>query len=128
MMCRMQLGVVAVACVACSSATPPTAPVPARATWTLPGLIDSHVHLVYAPVGAQLATSGITTAVDLGAPERSLGGHPPLRVLEAGPMLTRPNGYPLDGWGRDGYGVGCDDAACVTATVDRLARAHVAVI
>ena len=25
-------------------------------------------------------------------------------------MLTHPNGYPLDQWGSDGYGTGCDDA------------------
>jgi imidazolonepropionase-like amidohydrolase len=36
-------------------------------------------------------------------------------------MLTHTGGYPLDAWGSAGYGIGCDDAACVTATIDRLA-------
>jgi imidazolonepropionase-like amidohydrolase len=41
-------------------------------------------------------------------------------VIEAGPMLTRPNGYPLDSWGSDGFGIGCADEACVKSTIDRL--------
>ena len=36
-------------------------------------------------------------------------------------MLTHAGGYPLDAWGSAGYGTGCDDAACVAATIDRLA-------
>ena len=35
-------------------------------------------------------------------------------------MLTHAGGYPLDAWGADGFGTGCADAACVTATVERL--------
>ena len=37
-------------------------------------------------------------------------------------MITHTGGYPLDAWGADGYGIGCDDAACVTATIERLRR------
>jgi imidazolonepropionase-like amidohydrolase len=36
-------------------------------------------------------------------------------------MLTHGGGYPLDAWGSAGFGAGCDDAACVRATIDRLA-------
>jgi len=96
---------------------------PAESTaWLWPSIVDSHVHLALWPVADKLAESGIAAAVDLAAPERSLDTHGlPIRVLAAGPMLTHPNGYPLDAWGSDGYGIGCADPACVTATVDRLA-------
>ena len=36
-------------------------------------------------------------------------------------MLTRPNGYPLESWGRDGYGHACADEACVRTLIDRVA-------
>jgi imidazolonepropionase-like amidohydrolase len=92
-------------------------------------MVDSHVHLAYWAVGDELAKSGIEVAVDLAAPERTLATPPgPLHVLSSGPMLTHPNGYPLDQWGSDGFGIGCSDEACVTSTVDRLAGEGVKVI
>jgi hypothetical protein len=109
---------------ACSA---PHAPAPPPALHP-PGIIDSHVHLSYWPVADRLASEGVIAVVDLGAPEATLGQPAPLQVIAAGPMLTHPDGYPLDAWGpgdrrlpRSGYGIGCADAACVTATVDRLA-------
>ncbi|HEY1547123.1 MAG TPA: hypothetical protein VGG28_04860 [Kofleriaceae bacterium] len=98
--------------------------------WLWPPIVDSHVHLAYWPVADQLAASGIGVAVDLAAPERTLRTHEPsaIHVLEAGPMLTRPNGYPLDAWGSDGFGIGCADAACVTSTIDRLVKSGAGVI
>jgi hypothetical protein len=102
---------------ACSAA--PTAPTPAGTRW--PPIVDSHVHLAYEPVAAQLAKHGVLAVVDLAAPEATLGQPQPITVLAAGPMLTHAGGYPLDAWGSAGYGAGCDDAACVTATIDRLA-------
>ncbi|HEY3803429.1 MAG TPA: hypothetical protein VGL61_12510 [Kofleriaceae bacterium] len=98
------------------------------AGWLWPPIVDSHVHLAYWPIADELARRGIGVAVDLAAPERTLGTPEPLDVLEAGPMLTHPNGYPLDSWGSDGFGIGCADAACVTAAVDRLAAHGVRVI
>ena len=103
--------------------------VPAPATtWLWPGIIDSHVHLAYWPVADQLAAAGIAGAVDLAAPERTLGAETPLHVVAAGPMLTRVDGYPLTSWGSDGYGIGCGDAACVTQAIERLAAAKAGVI
>jgi hypothetical protein len=96
-----------------------------------PPIVDSHVHLALDPVADQLAANGVLVAVDLAAPERTLGAvdRPvPIRLLEAGPMLTHSGGYPLDAWGADGYGAGCDDAACVAATIDRLAAKGARVI
>jgi hypothetical protein len=48
------------------------------ATTTKPGvrwapIVDSHVHLSYDPVADQLAQHGVLAAVDLAAPEASLG-------------------------------------------------------
>jgi subtilisin family serine protease len=83
-------------------------------------IVDSHVHLAYDPVGDQLAAHGVGAVVDLAAPERTLATTYPLRVIRSGPMLTRPGGYPLDAWGADGYGIGCDTAGCVTEVIDRL--------
>jgi hypothetical protein len=98
----------------------PPRPNEVEVTW--PPIVDSHVHLALDPVADQLAASGVLVAVDLAAPERTLADHLPIEVLRAGPMLTHPEGYPLDAWGRDGYGIGCADAACVQTTIDRLAR------
>jgi hypothetical protein len=136
--------------VACSSYSSSTPPVPSTLAqpsgaddgvrW--PPIVDSHVHLAYFPVGADLAAHGVLAVVDLAAPERTLAALgarawppttptqltvPPL-IIAAGPMLTHPGGYPLDAWGADGYGVGCGDAACVRATIDRLAREGAGVV
>jgi hypothetical protein len=86
-----------------------------------PPIVDSHVHVTYWPVADQLAASGIATVVDLAAPETALGAATPVRVIAAGPMLTRPDGYPLESWGADGYGIACADAVCVRTTIDRHA-------
>jgi hypothetical protein len=94
---------------------------PARTTAFLsPLVIDSHVHLAYWPVADELAKAGIGGVVDLSAPERDLPLHAPFDVIASGPMLTRPDGYPLDSWGSDGYGIGCADTACIDATIARL--------
>lgn len=119
--------------VACRSERPPASDRPAApgAGLRWPTIVDSHVHVSYWPIADRLARTGIGAVVDLAAPEPALAtaaapGAP--RVIAAGPMLTRPDGYPLDSWGADGYGIGCGDAACVTATIDRLARAGARVI
>jgi hypothetical protein len=95
------------------------------------GIVDNHVHLALDPVADQLAAAGITTVVDLASPESALPALLATRellVIASGPMLTRVGGYPLNSWGRDGYGIGCDDAACVTATIDRLVGTGAGVI
>jgi imidazolonepropionase-like amidohydrolase len=99
-------------------------------TWLWPPIVDSHVHLALEPVGAKLAANGVEVAVDLAEPETALAAiHPGnLHVLASGPMLTHANGYPLDAWGAGGYGIGCADAACVRATIDRLVGKGVRVI
>jgi hypothetical protein len=113
-----------IALAACSAPTASaTSPQPTVAATTVswPPMIDSHVHLALFDVGDKLEASGVLGAVDLGAPEFWLPHSSPIQVLKAGPMLTRPGGYPLNSWGRDGFGIGCADAACVRATIDRLA-------
>lgn len=94
--------------------------------WLWPAIVDSHVHLTYWQVADRVAASGIAAAVDLAAP--TTRGWPPLHILAAGPMLTRPGGYPLESWGKDGYGLPCADAAGVTAAVNRLADQGAGVI
>ncbi len=87
----------------------------------VPAAIDSHVHLAYFPEGEALAAGGVAGAVDLAAPPAFLAhDHAPLRVIAAGPMVTAPGGYPTQGWGRDGYGLECADAAEAEAAVDAL--------
>lgn len=106
------------------------APSAAASTWLWPPIVDSHVHLAFWDVAERLPRTGIAAVVDLAAPERTLGVRRPggLTVISAGPMLTHDNGYPLDQWGPDGYGLGCRDAAAVSAAIDRLAAAGVRVI
>jgi imidazolonepropionase-like amidohydrolase len=95
-----------------------------------PGFIDSHVHLAYYPEGAaELAANGIVAVLDLAAPLAALKvDHAPLRVLNAGPMITAPAGYPLDSWGANGYGLGIATPAAGTEAVDALFKAGVGAI
>jgi hypothetical protein len=121
------------------------APSPASPTdaWLVPALIDSHVHLALFPVADALAARGIAAAVDLAAPVAALAAPSPITLVHAGPMITRPDGYPLNAWGAacdgdtktsvsltgggappcaaGGYGIGCEDAACVERAVADLA-------
>ena len=90
-----------------------------------PSIVDSHVHLAYWPVADELARRGIGAVVDLAAPEIPKSS---LHVIASGPMLTRPGGYPLDSWGADGYGIGCADAACIDAMIDRIAASGARVL
>lgn len=110
----------------------PAAPAGAPA-FLWPAIVDSHVHLTYWPVAERVAAAGIAAGVDLAAPEATLAARSPAaaarpHLIASGPMLTSPGGYPLESWGADGYGIGCADAACVTAAIDRLARAGAGVI
>lgn len=89
--------------------------------WIAPAFIDSHVHLAYLPEPETLADGGIAGAVDLAAPESFLtAAHAPLRIVAAGPMITAPGGYPVQSWGRNGYGLECADQAAAVAGVDHL--------
>jgi len=93
--------------------------------YVVPGFIDSHVHLAYYPDGAaELASNGIVAVLDLAAPMSALSvDHAPLRVLNAGPMVTAPAGYPTNSWGADGYGLGVATPAAGAAAVETLFKA-----
>ncbi len=91
--------------------------------WLVPAIVDSHVHLSFWPVADRLRAHGVAAAIDLGAPMEALGADAPLTILGAGPLLTRPDGYPLSSWGAGGYGVGCVAPDCVQRTVSQLAVA-----
>lgn len=101
-------------------------PTAARADdgWLVAGLIDGHVHLAFWPVAAASARHGLAAAVDLGAPGDAMAALEAglLPLIVAGPMLTRPGGYPLDAWGRDGFGVACPDVETVDAAIEVVAR------
>lgn len=117
--------------VACSAPSEPATkaqPHIAEPRATTRPIIDSHVHLAFYPVADQLAAHGIGGAVDLASPESSLGAPYPFPVIQAGPMLTHPGGYPLDAWGPNGYGIGCDQEACVVDAIDRLKKEGARVI
>ncbi|MEZ4398435.1 MAG: hypothetical protein R3B06_00345 [Kofleriaceae bacterium] len=85
------------------------------------GPIDSHVHLAYWRVDAELARAGLAAAVDLGAPVDDVGAPTSVPVVWAGPMLTRPGGYPIDAWDPGGFGLGCAVDACAVAAIDAAA-------
>jgi hypothetical protein len=53
-------------------------PAGATTTWLWPPMIDSHVHLALYPVAEQLAATGVEGAVDLAAPEHTLGVKSPI--------------------------------------------------
>jgi len=98
--------------------------------YVVPGFIDSHVHLAYYSEGAaELASNGIVAVLDLGAPIGALSvDHAPLRVLDAGPMITAPAGYPTNSWGAGGYGLGVGSPAEGSAAVEMLFKAGVRAI
>src|SRR5687768_724197 len=105
-----------------STATAPNAPgasTAPRATGPIP-IVDSHVHLAFYPVADQLAANGVRAVVDLASPESALDTIYRIDVIQSGPMLTRPGGYPLNSWGRDGYGIGCDTEQCIGEAIARL--------
>lgn len=80
----------------------------ARGATVVPAFVDSHVHLVYWPVGGKLVDAGVAAAVDLAAPigslARSVDGP---RQVQSGPMITAVRGYPTQSWGARGYGLPC---------------------
>ncbi|MEO6599662.1 MAG: amidohydrolase family protein [Polyangiaceae bacterium] len=95
-----------------------------------PGFIDSHVHLAYYPEGApELASNGVVAVLDLAAPLESLKvDHAPLRVLNAGPMITAPRGYPLNSWGAGGYGLAVATPTAGADAVEALIKAGVSAV
>ena len=89
--------------------------------YIVPGFIDCHVHLAYYPVGDELLAGGIVAVLDLAAPLSALMvDHSPLRVLNAGPMITAKGGYPTTSWGAGGYGLEVTSAATGAAAVETL--------
>jgi imidazolonepropionase-like amidohydrolase len=92
--------------------------------YIVPGFIDSHVHLAYAPEGDELLSSGVVAVLDLGAPLSALHAkHSPLQVLNSGPMITAKGGYPTTSWGAAGYGLEVTTPAAGAAAVETLFRA-----
>jgi len=98
----------------------------ARGLFLVPAFVDAHVHLTVAGEVALVAREelrgGVAAVLDLGAPEKLLPlDARPLRTRFSGPLLTAPQGYPTQTWGKDGHGL------CVTtpeegrAAVRRLA-------
>lgn len=70
----------------------------------VPAFIDAHVHLAYTPRAEELAQGGIAGAVDWAAPITAIEDQA-VHIAWAGPILTAVQGYPTQGWGRDGYGL-----------------------
>jgi imidazolonepropionase-like amidohydrolase len=134
--------------------------VDARGRFVMPGLIDAHTHMLRAgscgreegvawenvrqiPLNFDVVLAhGTTTVVDLGGPLRGVVAmrerlrtqrQPAPRYLVAGPVLTAPNGYPLD-WAPRAMAVDLevveevDSASRARAIVDRLAQAGVDVV
>lgn len=107
--------------VALGAVSPNATRIDVKGRWITPAAIDSHVHLAYLPMGAELAAGGIAAAVDLAAPVGFLAeDHAPLRLIAAGPMITAVGGYPTQGWGSDGYGREVTTATEAAGAVDDL--------
>ena len=92
----------------------------ANGRYLVPGVIDSHVHLAYLPVGEAMVKAGIAGAVDLAAPLPLRASAKGLDLLSAGPMLTAIGGYPTRSWGQDGYGLEVDSKPGIDEALDRL--------
>jgi len=91
-----------------------------RGATVTPGVVDSHVHLAFAPDPARIVRGGVTAVRDLGWPPDRLGPlvraawRAGLLVHVVGPILTAPGGYPeRAAWAPAGTGrpvSGVDDA------------------
>jgi imidazolonepropionase-like amidohydrolase len=93
-----------------------------------PGFVDAHVHLSFSRPEL-VARGGVTTVLDLGAPEGyALAEHLPLRFRFVGTLLTAPGGYPTRSWGSDGYGTELSTVQQARDAVARWADAGVAMI
>lgn len=89
--------------------------------WLVPAFIDSHVHLAYRREIAGMADDGVAGVVDMAAPVEFLTSDTsPLLVKASGPMVTAVGGYPTQGWGENGYGLECADAAAAADAVRSL--------
>ena len=128
----------------------------ARDALVLPGLVNAHVHIARGggfeprepPLPLQVArtfagtlAAGTTTVGDLGCPAplaRALRAHVHATpsagpdVVAAGPVLTAPNGYPLD-WmprwvARLGAAVACGDERDAARAVEHIASSGMDVV
>jgi imidazolonepropionase-like amidohydrolase len=117
----VRLGVSNGAFVDADSLPPDTRVVDLTGTFVVPAFIDSHVHLAYYPVAADLPKGGIAGAVDFAAPLAALATPPASILLEqSGPMLTPPLGYPTQSWGAGGFGLEVATPEDAANAVDRL--------
>lgn len=96
--------------------------------FVVPAFVDAHVHLAYWPVAAELPARGLAAVVDLGAPLDRLPGADHLEVVQAGPFLAAPGGYPTESWGADGYGVVCASEVDVDGALEAAAGRGVRVL
>jgi imidazolonepropionase-like amidohydrolase len=97
--------------------------------YLVPAFIDSHVHISYLQVGAELPNHGVAAVVDMAAPITAFGAAiASLVVLRSGPMITAPGGYPTTTWGSGGYGLEVATSAEAQKAVDDLYGAGAALI
>ncbi len=106
------------------------APPVIEGAWVGPALVDAHVHLAFGDPESMLR-GGVGAVRDLGAPlDRAVSwksGRWPI-VAAAGEILTAPGGYPMAGWGSDGFGFAVADPDEARTAVARLAAAGVDVV
>lgn len=102
-----------------------------RGATVVPAFVDAHVHLSYWDVAEEHARGGVAVALDLAAPLDTLalpGTSSALTVLRSGPMITAEGGYPLDSWGRDGFGIECRDPRSCAARAEAVLAAGAALL
>jgi imidazolonepropionase-like amidohydrolase len=117
----VRLGVSNGAFVDAATLPPSTRVVDLAGKFVVPAFIDSHVHLAYYPVAADLPKGGIAGAVDFAAPLTALASPPTeLEVRWAGPMITPLLGYPTQGWGAGGFGLEVATPDEAAAAVDQI--------
>jgi imidazolonepropionase-like amidohydrolase len=108
---------------------PDTRVVDLTGRFVVPAFIDSHVHLAYYPVAADLPKGGIAGAVDFAAPLAALASPPTgVEVRQSGPMITPLFGYPTQSWGSGGFGLEVPTADEAAAAVDQLLDAGAAFV
>lgn len=77
----------------------------------MPGMIESHAHISFQNVDHNTVLQhGVTTARDVGGPlQPASGGKGALRLVNTGPIIQAPGGYPLNLFGAHGSDPGEGD-------------------
>ena len=96
----------------------------------LPGFIDLHTHIRFLHIDEEIVLKhGITTVREVGGPlHGTTGGEGHLRMLTSGPIITAPDGYPINKMGTDNIAIAVSTEQQARAVVQELISGGASII